>query len=169
MDSLLFLAYRKKLRTCLVCDSAEPRLHSFVDIVLSDGQASTTFYAYLRSRDASPVRSVRPCRNVSVHEPRRSRCDSVFPTICQSRWFIQNVPRFLWRGARIVIKYSPCDTWASLHDFPAPPEHSPHRSTRIHSNAVVVPPEANPLSRLVDFINVHTQMPGNQNIAKMAL
>ena len=154
-----------------MCDSAEPaepRLHSFGDMVLIDGQPSTRFCANLRSRDASPV-SVRPCPNVAVHELRRSRCDSVFPTICQSRWFIQNVPRFLWRGARIVIKYSPCDTWASLHDFPAPPEHSPHRSTRIHSNAVVVPPEANPLSRLVDFINVHTQMPGNQNIAKMAL
>jgi len=59
MDSLLFLAYRKKLRTSLVCDSAEPRLHSFVDMVLVDGQASTTFCAYLRSRDASSV-SIRP-------------------------------------------------------------------------------------------------------------
>jgi len=102
MDSLLFLAYRKKLRPSLVCYSAEPRLHSFVDMVLIDGQASTTFCAYLRSRDASSV------------------------------------------------------------SFTAPQHENPlERSGCSAGN--------DPLSRLVDFINVHTQMPGNQNIAEMAL
>jgi hypothetical protein len=59
LDACRFLAYRKKLATSLMRDSAVPRPHSFVHMILIDWQASTTFRAYLPLRDAPQV-AIRP-------------------------------------------------------------------------------------------------------------